>query len=80
MKRLFIILTVLFLLLAVSPELSAQCSMCQATAETSREAGSANSDGINQGVMYLFFTPYIIIGTIAYFWWRGRKKQLAENS
>jgi hypothetical protein len=48
--------------------------MCQATAESSREAGSSNSDGINKGVMYLFFTPYLIIGTVAYFWWRAKKK------
>ena len=53
---------------------SAQCSMCQATAETSRDAGSSNSEGINKGVMYLFFTPYLIIGTVGYFWWKARKK------
>ncbi len=53
--------------------------MCQATAESSRDAGSANSDGINKGVMYLFFTPYLIIGTVGYFWWRSRKKDQEES-
>lgn len=75
MKRLVLIVSVLFIMLAVSPSVSAQCSMCQATAESSRDAGSSNSEGINKGVMYLFFTPYLIIGTIGYFWWRSRKKQ-----
>ncbi|MBP7389178.1 MAG: hypothetical protein KA841_02170 [Chitinophagales bacterium] len=73
MKKLLPILMMLFLAFA-AVELPAQCSMCQATAETSRDAGSANSEGINKGVMYLFFTPYLIIGTVGYFWWKARKK------
>jgi len=68
----FILIAVIILLSLFSAH--AQCSMCQAVAETSRDAGSSNSDGINKGVMYLFFTPYIIIGTVAYFWWRAKKK------
>jgi hypothetical protein len=74
MKRFVFALSLLFVLTFSSSPISAQCSMCQATAESSRDAGSTNSDGINKGVMYLFFTPYIIIGTVAYFWWRARKK------
>lgn len=52
----------------------AQCAMCQATAESSMDAGSSAAEGINKGVMYLFFMPWIILGTIAYFWWRAQKK------
>lgn len=65
---------IFFILTFSNSGVKAQCSMCQATAESSRDAGSSNSDGINKGVMYLFFTPYLIIGTIGYFWWRARKK------
>jgi hypothetical protein len=75
MKRLLFIFSVLFLLTFASASVSAQCSMCQATAESSRDAGSTNSDGINKGVMYLFFTPYLIIGTVGYFWWKARKRK-----
>jgi hypothetical protein len=74
MKRLLFILSLFFMLTFSSSHMAAQCSMCQATAESSRDAGSSNSDGINKGVMYLFFTPYLIIGTVAYFWWRARRK------
>ncbi len=77
MKRLFFIFSVLFLLTFAQTNIIAQCSMCQATAESSRDAGSTNSEGINKGVMYLFFTPYLIIGTVGYFWWRARKKAQA---
>ncbi|MBK7147998.1 MAG: hypothetical protein IPH78_04045 [Bacteroidetes bacterium] len=73
MKKLLPLFLVLLFAFA-SKNVSAQCSMCQATAESSRDAGSANSEGINKGVMYLFFTPYLIIGTVGYFWWKARKK------
>ena len=52
----------------------AQCAMCKATAETSRDAGSSVAEGINKGILYIFMMPYIIIGTIAFFWWKARKK------
>jgi len=74
MKRFIASVFLLFILIFSSYDVNAQCSMCQATAESSRDAGSTNSDGINKGVMYLFFTPYLIIGTVGYFWWRARKK------
>lgn len=72
-KYLPLVLIAIIILLSIF-SVQAQCSMCQATAESSRDAGSTNSDGINKGVMYLFFTPYLIIGTIGYFWWRAKKK------
>ena len=74
----FILIALIVLLSIFSAH--AQCSMCQAVAESSRDAGSANSDGINKGVMYLFFTPYLIIGTVGYFWWRTRKKANSQNN
>lgn len=52
----------------------AQCAMCQATAETSIDAGSSAAEGLNKGIMYLFFMPWIILGTVSYFWWRSTKK------
>ncbi|MCW5906239.1 MAG: hypothetical protein KIS94_00125 [Chitinophagales bacterium] len=68
----FLILTAVLLLIIA--DASAQCAMCQATAESSLDAGSSAAAGINKGVMYLFFMPWIIMGTIAYFWWREQKK------
>ncbi|MFN8287836.1 MAG: hypothetical protein U0V74_13855 [Chitinophagales bacterium] len=73
----FLLLVIVFL--SLSHMADAQCAMCQATAETSRDAGASVADGINKGVLYLFFMPYIVIGTIAYFWWRSRKKHKAAQ-
>lgn len=72
----FLIVIVMICLANVA---AAQCAMCQATAETSRDAGASVADGINKGVLYLFFMPYLVIGTIGYFWWRARKKAQAES-
>ncbi len=74
MKRFLFSIIITFSLCLCVVDVNSQCSMCQATAETSRDAGSTNSDGINKGVMYLFFTPYLLIGTVGYFWWRAKKK------
>ncbi len=76
--RLFLLLFILVALVFVAEPSFSQCAMCQATAETSREAGSSVAEGINKGIMYLFFMPWIIIGTITYFWWRANKKAQQE--
>lgn len=74
MKRMLTVFLFIVLITAVCPDAAAQCAMCTATVESAQGAGSSVADGINKGVMYLFFTPYLIIGTIGYFWWRARKK------
>ena len=71
---LFAIALLALLVLVFQTDATAQCAMCTATAETSNDAGSSAAHGLNKGVMYLFLTPYIIIGTIAYFWRRSVKK------
>lgn len=74
MKATRLLILTIVLLLLIAADASAQCAMCQATAESSLDAGSSVAAGINKGVMYLFFMPWIIMGTIAYFWWREQKK------
>jgi hypothetical protein len=66
-----------FLLLAlcfISSDIFAQCAMCKASAESSLESGSSAAAGINKGVLYLFLTPYLVGGTIAFFWWKAKRK------
>jgi len=60
-------------LLFVSEAASAQCPMCRASASTSLEAGSNNMRGINRGILYLFFAPYFLVGSLGYIWWRSEK-------
>jgi hypothetical protein len=62
-----------FILLAflLAPVLAeAQCSICTRTAE---QLGEKPAQGLNAGILYLAATPLLIIGFIAYRWWRKNR-------
>ena len=53
---------------------SAQCAMCKTTLENNISNGNIGiAAGINFGIMYLFFTPYLAVGIIGYLWYRTSK-------
>lgn len=67
-------LTVLFFVCVGVMPVSAQCAMCRATLENNISNGNIGiAAGINFGIMYLFFAPYIAVGVIAYMWYRASK-------
>jgi len=76
MKKLLLIMFAfaLVLILGSGEELLAQCPMCRATAETNLANGGTEGRGLNNGILYLLGMPYVLIGTLAFFWWRNRKK------
>lgn len=53
----------------------AQCAMCKATAETDLEGGEGVADGLNEGILYLMAFPYILIGGVAFMWYRHSKQK-----
>ena len=69
-----LILLVFFLL--ASSDVEAQCAMCKAQAETTHAEGNRDVAGLNMGILYLFFAPFLIIGTIAYLWKRNAKVEV----
>ena len=71
--RLLTIVAIL-ICLSIAPELQAQCAMCKAQAITGLQGDSKDPMGLNMAIMYLFFTPYVIIGVIAYFLYKNRVK------
>ena len=53
---------------------SAQCAMCRATLENNVSNGEVGiAAGLNMGILYLFATPYLVVGFIAYMWYRKSK-------
>ena len=56
------------------PASDAQCPMCRMSAEKNLAAGGTAGKGLNKGILYMLLTPYLIVGGIAYVWWRNRKK------
>lgn len=53
----------------------AQCAMCRTTLENNVSNGNLGiAAGINTGILYLFFAPYLAIGVIAFFWYKTSKR------
>ncbi len=65
---------ILFFLLIIISSLHsiAQCSMCTKTAS---QLGEKPAEGLNSGILYLMFTPFIIVGFVAWRWWKGNKAE-----
>jgi hypothetical protein len=71
----------IFMLVLVSPVVDtlAQCAMCRATLENNLSNGKMGiAAGINTGILYLFFAPYLAIGVIAFFWYKTSKKNAQQ--
>ncbi|MCP3930047.1 MAG: hypothetical protein GY705_13215 [Bacteroidetes bacterium] len=58
-----------------SNPLQAQCPMCKIAAESNLNQGGDAGRGLNSGILYLFATPYLMVGLLGYIWWRNRKKE-----
>jgi len=68
----------LFLNLA-GTEAQAQCAMCK-TSVTSSNTNNENKlvrfgNGLNKGILYLMAIPYVLAGTVGFFWYRHSRKQ-----
>ncbi len=49
---------------------SAQCSICTRTAQ---QLGEQSAKGLNFGILYLALAPFLIVGVIAYRFWKRNK-------
>ncbi len=80
MKKILAIITLIFLNLVITSEgLFAQCAMCRASVESSISEGAGVGAGLNAGILYLSLFPYLILGTVAYLWFRNSKKRHAQR-
>ncbi|GAB4025972.1 hypothetical protein [Spirosoma koreense] len=67
---------ILIILLAVTPELMAQCAMCRGTVESTVSNGrSVVASDLNIGILYLLMAPYLLVASIGYFWYRQSKRE-----
>jgi hypothetical protein len=54
---------------------NAQCAMCRAQISNNvTPADTAFAEGLNLGILYLFFAPYVVFGTVIFFWFRMSKR------
>lgn len=80
-KIILIIFFVLALVIFTQYDISAQCPMCRMSAESNLKNGGTAGKGLNNGILYIFAMPYLLIGVIGYIWWKNNKKNKAiENA
>ena len=61
--------------------LDAQCAMCRTQVVNNVSHGDTNlAAGLNLGIMYLFFAPYIFLSVIGYLWYRNAKVKTKTKS
>lgn len=72
--KMFLILVALFF--AAAPVVDAQCPMCRMAVESNLKAGGKAGKGLNTGILYMLATPYLLVGSLAFVWWRNRRKNV----
>ena len=74
-----VILTIVILAVPLMDSF-AQCAMCRATLENNLSNGNPGiAAGINFGIMYLFFAPYVAVGAVAFFWFKTSRSNARKN-
>jgi hypothetical protein len=71
MKEMAVFIILILLSTVFIETVQAQCSICTKTAQ---QLGEGPAQGLNSGIMYLMFTPFIIVGFIGYRWWKTNKE------
>lgn len=68
-------LLVVGLLCCLHPQpLEAQCPMCRMSAESNLKDGGSAGKGLNNGILYMLATPYLLVLGIGVFWYYNRNK------
>ena len=68
MKKIILLLTLVFLM----TDVYSQCAMCKAVVEN---GGKEMAEGVNSGITYLMVFPYLLVGVLAYFLYREKRKK-----
>lgn len=72
MKKWFPVVVLIFIFMAASADIVAQCSICTKTAQ---QLGEKPAKALNGGILYLAFMPMAIIGYLGFRWWKNNKAE-----
>ena len=70
MKKQWVFIGLIILLVALPEFSEAQCAMCKAAVESSQGQKNSVAAGINKGILYLMALPYLILMLGAYFFFK----------
>jgi hypothetical protein len=76
MKNIIILrlLVLCVLMVAIVNLTGAQCPMCKIATESNLSNGGNAGKGLNAGIFYLLLVPYALVGGVAFYWYKNRKK------
>jgi hypothetical protein len=75
-KLFFLVLMLIF----IQWDAEAQCAMCRTTVESTVSNGRSNiATGLNTGILYLLTAPYLLVGAVAWLWFRQSKQEQKER-
>ncbi len=77
--RILALIVLIAVVLVAPEEIYAQCPMCKMTAESNLSNGGSGGKGLNAGILFILSLPYLIVGSIGYFWYRNRKKMQVHD-
>ncbi len=76
-KKIFFLVLMLIL---IQWDAEAQCAMCRTTVESTVSNGRSNiATGLNTGILYLLTAPYLLVGAVAWLWFRQSKQEQKER-
>ncbi len=79
LNKLFVVsILIIGIVLFITPDVTAQCPMCKMAAESNLKNGGTDGAGLNKGILYMLMTPYLLVGTLAYLWWRNQKQEVED--
>lgn len=68
------------MLILIQWDADAQCAMCRTTVESTVSNGRSNiATGLNTGILYLLTAPYLLVGAVAWLWFRQSKQEQKER-
>ena len=67
MKKIIVLIVLVFF----TSNTYSQCAMCKAVVEN---GGQEMAEGINSGITYLMVFPYLLVGVLAYFLYKYKKR------
>jgi hypothetical protein len=84
MKKQYIIVFILLVLVLAPTLTEAQCAMCKASVESSQGQKNSVAANLNTGILYLMAVPYLLISfifrkRIVSLWKTLRGKEVSEN-
>lgn len=74
-KKILLNLALVGILSTIKINAYAQCAMCRASVENNASNGdTALASSLNSGILYLFFTPYLLVGIIGFLWYYNSRR------